>query len=267
MSGRVVDPFAVRIQRAQVPYFQAQVVRTVPHDPGLFSEGLCTVPGGLLESVGRYGESAVLRYHFGDPVTVRSAPAPVEVFGESICCLGDTAYQLTYAEHRVLIWRISDLTWQGELRYDRQGWGVGATGQVVYTTDGSAELVRRQPHSFAVTGTVTVRIGTEPVTGLHDVTLAGQDLWITRTRSHWVVRVDPATGQVTGAANLRRAFHDVAGRSDWGVTAITAASEADQAFWATGKHYPYLINLRLHPPPHSPRGRGNDNGVAPLLLQ
>jgi len=246
MSGRFADPFAVRIRQAGVPYYQAEVVRTIPHDPALVTEGLCAVPGGLLESAGGYGQSAVLHHDFGSAKAL-SAAGPAEVFGEGICRIGDTAWQLTYQEKLALAWRVSDLTLLRQVPYDRDGWGICAGDSAVYSTDGSSEITLRDPDSLIAAGQLVVRIGTEPLTGLHDLTIAESGLWITKTRSHWLVRVELASGQVNGAANLRRAFHDVAGFSDWGVTAISAAAGTDLTFWVTGKHYPFLIQVRLSP--------------------
>jgi glutaminyl-peptide cyclotransferase len=247
MTGKFVDPFAVRIRQAGVPYFRAEVLRTIPHDPVLLTEGLCAVPGGLLESTGGYGQSMVLRYDFSS-ADVLSTPAPAEVFGEGICRLGDTAWQLTYQERLALAWRVTDLTLLRQVPYDRDGWGLGTAEAVVYSTDGSSALTLRDPESLAAVGQVVVKLGSQSVAGLHDLTVTESGLWITKTRSHWLIRVEPATGEVTGAANLRRAFHDVAGFSDWGVTAISAA---EGPFWTTGKHYPYLIQVSL---------QGDDSG-------
>lgn len=81
-----------------------RVVRTFPHDPNAFTQGLVYENGSLYESTGLYGCSTIRRVDLetGRILQIRSLPA--NYFGEGIAIVGDRIIQLTWRDHRGFVY-------------------------------------------------------------------------------------------------------------------------------------------------------------------
>ena len=104
---------------------RVKVVRRVPHPGRGFTQGLVAEPGGsVLESTGLYGQSQLRRYRLGADSWVASATLSADFFGEGICQVGDSIWQLTWRERRALQWDVATLELRDLDSYNREGWGI-----------------------------------------------------------------------------------------------------------------------------------------------
>ena len=127
----------------------------MPHPGRGFSQGLLAEGSSVWESVGNYGQSALRRYELGAGSVAAQAELAPEFFGEGICRVADGLWQLTWRERVALRWDAETLELRDKIRYNREGWGMCAVGQPpvdgvaplpdVVTSDGTSELVRRDP--------------------------------------------------------------------------------------------------------------------------
>src|SRR5579859_4509827 len=138
--------------------WRTAVTGRAPHPGRAFTQGLIEQGGTVWESTGQYGASALRRYRLGDGEAERSAALPAELFGEGICRAGDVIWQLTWRERVALRWDAQTLEPAGRVRYNREGWGICAAGDSVLTSDGSSELVRRDPQTLAPQEVIYVRL-------------------------------------------------------------------------------------------------------------
>src|SRR6201999_4381824 len=125
--------------------WRAGVVRRMAHPGRGFTQGLIADGDTVWESTGLYGQSALCRYRLGSERAERSAALPAELFGEGICRVGDSLWQLTWRERVALRWDAGTLALREKVRYNRDGWGICAADGEVVTSDGTGELVRRDP--------------------------------------------------------------------------------------------------------------------------
>lgn len=225
-----------------------------PH-PGLgFTQGLIAGTGAaqdtaIWESTGQYGESSLRRYRLGDTQPGRRASLPPQLFGEGICRVGAGAYiwQLTWQNRVALRWDARTLRLAGQVPYDREGWGIcaAAGGWPVITSDGSAELVHRDPDTLAPVHAVPVRLDGEPVPGLNDLAWAGDRVWANVIHSTLVIGIDPGSGEVTDVVDAGRASERHS--YDQAVMNGIAALPADGEFLLTGKTWRAIRKVRLVP--------------------
>jgi glutamine cyclotransferase len=130
-------------------FHRLKVLRRLPH-PGLgFTQGLILAGGAVWESTGLYGQSSLRRYRLGAGQWEACAPLPPELFAEGICLAGETIWQLTWRERTALRWHPGTLALLETIPYNREGWGICNTGDHILTSDGSGELVRRDPRTLA----------------------------------------------------------------------------------------------------------------------
>ena len=184
-----------------IPVLRPEVLAEVPHDPSAYTQGLELHEGTLYEGTGLEGRSQLREL---DPATgeVRRAESlPGELFGEGIAVAGDRIWQLTWQDGVVLEWDRATLTLRQQLPLDGEGWGLCNDGTRLVRSDGTDRLRFHDPVTFAETGSVTVTIDGEPVTQLNELECVDGQVWANVWPSDVLVRIDPASGQVTAAVD------------------------------------------------------------------
>jgi glutaminyl-peptide cyclotransferase len=228
----------------------------MPHPGQGFTQGLIAEGNTVFESVGLYGESVLRRYQPGNPAPVAEAALPADLFAEGICRIGGSIWQLTWRERVALRWDAASLELREKVHYNREGWGMCAVpggsgpgslgaGEVV-TSDGTSELVRRDPETLEPRAVVHVRCRGERVRGLNDLTWAGGLIWANVAGTDFVGGISLATGEVTEVVDAHAAgerhWHDPQAIMN-GIAAVGGPGE----FLLTGKRFRSLYQVRLVP--------------------
>jgi glutamine cyclotransferase len=221
------------------------VIRRAEHPGRGFTQGLIEQDGTVWESTGLYGASALCRYRLGDGQPERRAALPAPLFGEGICRLGDVIWQLTWQERVALRWDARTLEPAGQVRYNRQGWGICAADGSVVTSDGSSELVWRDPETLDPRTVIHVRCAGQRVSGLNDLAWSAGTIWANVAGTHYLAGIDPASGEVTDIVDARPAAerHPDPQAIMNGIAALPAAGE----FLLTGKGWRSIRQVRLKP--------------------
>jgi glutaminyl-peptide cyclotransferase len=233
-----------RIGRWQLRTWRAEVIRRVAHPGRGFTQGLISDDGMVCESTGRYGVSALCRYPLGADQAVQRAEVPAEFFAEGICRVGDVIWQLTWRERTALKWDAATLELIGRVTYNREGWGMCAAGDYVVTSDGSSELVRRDPQTLGAQAVLHVRCAGARVQGLNDLAWSAGAVWANVAGTYYLAGIDPDSGQVTDVVNARAARERHVGDPQAIMNGI-AALPAEGEFLLTGKGWRSIRHVRL----------------------
>jgi glutaminyl-peptide cyclotransferase len=217
----------------------------MPHPGRGFTQGLLLDGHTVWESTGGYGQSALCRYQLGANRPDVHAPLPPELFGEGICQAGPYIWQLTWRERVALRWHPQHLEApQQVVAYNREGWGIcGADGQIL-TSDGSTELVRRDPQTLAPLGLIMVRLDGGRVMGLNDLAWAGGRVWANVLARPYLLGIEPGSGEVVDIVDAGGVMERHPGDADAvlnGIAVLPAAGE----FLLTGKRWRFLHHVRL----------------------
>jgi glutaminyl-peptide cyclotransferase len=181
------------------------VTRRIPHPGRGFTQGLLVEGDVVWESTGGYGRSALRRYRIGADSPETTQALPDHLFGEGICRAGDHIWQLTWRERIALRWDHDGMRYE-EIPYNRDGWGICAVdGRGVYTSDGTSELVRRDPDTLAPLDVIHVRAAGQRVRGLNDLTFSGGQIWANVAGTVMLAGIDPCSGEVTGVVDAGKA--------------------------------------------------------------
>ncbi len=225
-------------------FHRLTVLRRLAHPGQGFTQGLITDGGTVWESTGQYGQSALCRYRLGADQPEAVATLPAELFAEGICRIGDYLWQLTWRERVALRWDLRSLELQETISYNREGWGICNAGSYVLTSDGSSELVRRDPRTLLPLGLVKVACDGRRVGGLNDLEWAGGRVWANVLPTSYLAGIDPDSGEVVdiidGRAAAERHSRDPQALLN-GISALPAAGE----FLLTGKTWRHLYHVRL----------------------
>src|SRR3546814_5787095 len=141
------------------------IMRTLPHASNYFTEGLAFGGGYMIESLGLYGGSALIRRQIDDGAELARRDLPAHMFGEGATCFGDRIYQLTWHEHAAIVYD-NALNVIDVLHYDGEGWGLTHDRDQLIMSDGSATISFRDPRDFSIARTIAVHDGATPITRL-----------------------------------------------------------------------------------------------------
>ena len=228
-----------------VPTLRPEVLAELPHDPAAFTQGF-EIDGGILyEGTGLEGRSQLRELDPDTGAVRRSVPLPGQLFGEGITVVGDRIWQLTWRDGVALEWDRATLTLRREVSLEGEGWGLCDDGARLVRSDGTDRLRFHDPVTFAEQGSVAVTLDGAPVGQLNELECVGGQVWANVWQTDRIVRIDPATGQVTAvvdAAGLldpaRRAAADV-------LNGIAAVPGGDGEFLVTGKLWPVTFRVRF----------------------
>ena len=220
------------------------MIRRVAHPGRGFTQGLIADDGIVSESTGRYGASALCRYPLGAGQVEQRAEVPAEFFAEGICRVGDVIWQLTWQERTALRWDAATLELTGRVPYNREGWGLCAAEDYLVTSDGSSELVRRDPRTLSPQAVLHVRCAGERVQGLNDLAWSAGTIWANVAGTHYLAGIDPDSGEVTDVVNAGQAQERHIGDAQAIMNGI-AALPAPGEFLLTGKGWRSIRHVRL----------------------
>jgi len=129
------------------------------------------------------------------------------------------------------------------IAYNREGWGICQAGEFLVTSDGSSELVRRDPHTLQPLGIIRVRLGGERLEGLNDLDWYADRIWANILAKPYLAAIDPASGEVTDIVDARAARERHRDRDAVmnGIGALAAPGE----FVLAGKRWRFLYHVRL----------------------
>jgi glutamine cyclotransferase len=226
-------------------------VRSWPHDPTAFTQGLDFHEGKLYEGTGLEGKSTLREVALETGAVTRKVDLPATVFGEGITVLGDRIYQVTWKAQKGYVYDRATFRKLREFEYAGAGWGLTHDGQSLIMSDGTSLVKFIDPATFAVQRTVTVKDGAREVPSLNELEMVNGELYANVWDTNSIVRIDPATGSVIGWINLEGIFTDSDKRrylkpgQQIDVLNGIAFDEQTRRLFVTGKWWPRLYEITV----------------------
>ena len=235
-----------RSAASQAPVSGYTIVRSYPHDPGAFTQGLLFRDGFLYEGTGLNGQSSIrkVRLETGEVLQVKRLER--HHFGEGIAIWNDSLIQLTWQTGIAFVYDRNTFERTGTFSYKGEGWGLTHDGTNLVMSDGSPQLRFLDPKTFREVRRITVRDGGLPVSQLNELEYVRGEIFANVWQTERIARIAPATGQVKGWIDLRGllAPGDAAGAD---VLNGIAYDEAGDRLFVTGKLWPRLFHIQLLP--------------------
>ena len=233
---------------ARVPVYGYEVVRTFPHDPTAFTQGLVIRDGVLIESTGR-NPSSVRRVRLEDGVVLQKRDLDPEYFGEGLTEKDGRVFSLSWINGVGFIWNADDLRPVSRFAYAGEGWGLTHDGTRLILSDGSAALRFFDPDTQVETGRVSVTLNGRPVRQLNELEWIDGEVWANVWQTDYILRIEPESGRVVGVIDLsgllpkdqvKDPVDDVLNGIAWDAT--------NRRLFVTGKNWPSLFEIRLTGP-------------------
>ena len=227
--------------------FSYRLVRTYPHDPEAFTQGLVIDNGVLFEGTGLNGKSSLRKVEIETGKILRIKKLPQKFFGEGITTFGNRIIQLTWKSGVGLVFDKDNFDLLQQFTYPYEGWGITNDGQYLIMSDGSAHLYFFDPVRFEEKKRMTVTEGDKAVTMLNELEYVNGKIFANIWKSDLVAIIDPEGGRVIGWIDLS-GLSDMSGKlgSEKVLNGI-AFDEGRNALFVTGKLWPYLFQIEIIP--------------------
>ena len=223
------------------PVVVPPISASYPHDPSAYTQGLLWHDGKLYESTGRYGHSTLSVHELKTGRVLHSQSLAPDLFGEGLVLVGEELLQLTWKEHRMLVYDKATLRLKRVLPYAWEGWGLAFDGRNLIVSDGSALLRFLDPLSLQEVRRIEVHDGDQPIEQLNELEYVRGEILANVYGSDRIARILPSSGQVVGWLDLSHLYpgeqRDV---RDEVLNGIAYDAER-QMLMVTGKYWPKLF--------------------------
>jgi glutaminyl-peptide cyclotransferase len=229
---------------AEVPVYTATVVNTYPHDPNAFTQGLAFADGQLYEGTGRNGQSSLRKVALETGEISQRSNLDAQHFGEGITIMNGKVYQLTWQTHLGFVYDLASFKLEKTFFLPGEGWGITHDDKHLIISDGTAFLRMLDPATLKEVSRVEVKQDGQPLARLNELEYIDGEVWANVWYTNDIVRIDPATGTVTGRVDLsginqQRATDDVLNGIAW--------DEQSTRLFVTGKLWSQLYEIKVEP--------------------
>jgi glutamine cyclotransferase len=236
-TAELATPTAIRMSY--------DVLGSYPHDSNAFLQGLLWHDGGFYESTGLYGRSSLRRVAFPSGDVLQEVALSPEYFGEGLTLVGDRLLQLTWKSKRGLIYDRATLAPSGHFRYETEGWGLTYDGTSLIMSDGSDVLTFLDPERYQPVRRLPVTLDGRPLSALNELEWIECEIWANVWQTDSIVRIDPATGQVTGYLDLAGLLPSDLRTGQEDVLNGIAYDPEGRRIFVGGKLWPRLFEIRV----------------------
>jgi glutaminyl-peptide cyclotransferase len=224
-----------------------KLVKTYPHDPGAFTEGLFFHQGALYESTGLEGRSEIRKVALKDGKVIERLVIPQPYFGEGIVNWKDRLISLTWRHRQGFVWNLSDFSPISRFRYEGEGWGMTQDGRNLIMSDGTAQLRFLDPETLAETRRMTVTFNGRPIDRLNELEYVKGEIWANIWYDDHIARIDPANGKVIDWIDIGPLAKASGATDDEAVANGIAYDAQGDRLFITGKYWPKLFEIQLQP--------------------
>jgi glutamine cyclotransferase len=236
--------FGIPQYTGRIPVLTVKLVRTYPHDPHAFTQGLEYYGGYLYESTGIAGQSTLRKVALDTGQVIQKVGLPSEYFGEGLTIFREKIYQLTWLSKKGFVYNLRTFRQVGEFPYDTEGWGLTHDDRSLIMSDGTNKIRYIDPVSFAVTRTIELYAEGQGVANLNELEHVKGEILANIWHSTRIARVDPRSGQIVAWIDLSSIVAKEPHREEEVLNGIAYDKLADRLF-VTGKNWSKLFEIKV----------------------
>ena len=243
-EGTPPVPPAPQPAAAATPVYQARVVKTFPHDPKAFTQGLIYRDGALYESTGLAGESSLRRVALETGRVLQRRDIDRQYFAEGMTDWGNTLIQLTWTSGVAFVYDKATFNPLKQFSYRGEGWGLTRTDTRLIMSDGTPSLRLLDPDTFAETSRIEAHDENGPVTALNELEMVKGVLFANVWQTERLAMIDLASGRLEGWVDLHGLLSP-SERARVDVLNGIAYDEAGDRLFVTGKWWPSVFQIEI----------------------
>jgi glutamine cyclotransferase len=230
---------------AGCPIYSYNIINVWPHDANAFTQGLVFIDGALLESTGLNGKSTLRKVDLKTGQVLKQAEVPAQYFAEGLAVIQGRAFQLTWQNHKGFVYDVESFRLEREFAIEGEGWGLTTDGRQLVLSDGTDQIRFLDPLTFQKERTIHVRHEGRVLDRLNELEFIKGEIFANVWGSDYVVRIDPATGRVTGLIDFTGLLAAKDRSENTDVLNGIAYDSAEDRLFVTGKRWLKLFEVRL----------------------
>lgn len=238
-----------RIHATRPAEYTFKIVRTFPHDPNAFTQGLAYRDGFLYEGTGLKGRSSLRKVRLETGEVVQQVDLAPEFFGEGITLLKNEIVQLTWQSQIGFVYNLSDFHLLRQFSYPGEGWGLTTNGKnnELFMSDGTSEIRVLDSGTLAEKRRFTVRDGDTPIDRLNELEFVDGEIFANVWQTDRIARISPQTGAVVGWIDLKGLLSPIYRLESGAVLNGIAYDSTRKRLFVTGKLWPSVFEIRIVP--------------------
>jgi glutamine cyclotransferase len=235
-------PGAAQDNKPQAPVLKYDVVKTYPHDPAAYTQGLIYRDGHLFESTGLHGQSSLRKVRLETGEVVERREIDKRYFGEGMTDWNGRLLQLTWETNIGFVYDLATFAPVSTFTYRGEGWGLTHDGKRLIMSDGTSELRFLDPETQSELGRVTVRDGSRAIDRLNELEFIKGEVYANVYTTDRIAIIAPDTGRVTAWLDLAALKGTRKGEDVLNGIAFDAAGNR---LFVTGKLWSKLFEIRV----------------------
>lgn len=224
-----------------------KIIRKIPHSCNAFTQGL-TIEGNLIyESTGLYEQSSVRILDLQTGTMIKQTNLPPHFFGEGLAIDRNRIIQLTWRERCAIVYDKQGLQSVEKIPYEGEGWGLCKEENGIWMSNGTPNLTLRDPKTFKIKKTLTVKMNGKPIKNINDLECVGPFIYANIWKKESILRIDKKTGEVNGVIDASHLISDKEKKGmdqEYTLNGI-AYNQETKTFILTGKCWPWLFEVSM----------------------
>lgn len=230
--------------------YQMSVIRSYPHDPSSFTQGLLIYNNALYEGTGNYGETRLRKMDLGTGKVHQQKDLESDIFGEGITIFDGKLYQLTYKASLGFIYNLETFDREDEFIYNThtsEGWGLTHNDTALIATDGSPFIYFLDPANFSEIKRLKVFDNHGEVEYLNELEYYNGYLYANIYSSAKIVKIDPITGEIVEEYVAKGIVSEADVTSNMDVLNGIAFNPGTGNMLITGKYWSKIYEVEMKP--------------------
>ena len=227
--------------------YRYRLIKTYPHDPEAFTQGLVYDGQYMYEGTGQKGVSNIRKVNLETGELLKVKYINSDLFGEGITLIDNKIIQLTWKSRVGFVYDKNTFELLKKFNYPTEGWGITTMGDKLIMSDGSATLYEWDKESFTETSRFEVYDNKGPVTDLNELEYINGSIFANIFQRDEIVIIDPSSGKVTGILNLEGLAEQNENVRQIDVLNGIAYDELNDRLFVTGKWWSKIYELEISP--------------------
>ena len=227
--------------------YNYEIINEFSRSKNSYTQGLEFYNDTLYESLGRYGQSKLVKVEFNTGKKLKEIKLPSEYFAEGITILNDKIFQLTWKEKVGFVYDIDNFNRINTFEYKNsiEGWGICNDGNKLYKSDGTDKLWIMNPKNQKEESYIEIYTNKNKVVGLNELEWIDGKIYANRYLFDGIAIINPKNGAIEGVINLSSLKSRVTQHEKLDVINGIAYNKKRNSIFVTGKMWDKLFEIRI----------------------
>ena len=227
--------------------YDYEIINEFPRSMNSYTQGLEFYNDTLYESLGRYGQSKLVKVEFRTGKKLKEINLASEYFAEGITILDNKIFQLTWKEKVGFVYDIDNFNKINSFEYENslEGWGICNNGIKLYKSDGTEKIWLLDPENLKEEDYIEIYTNKNKVVGLNELEWINGKIYANRYLFDGIAIINPENGAIEGVINLSTLKNKVTQHENLDVINGIAYNKKRNSIFVTGKMWDKLFEIRI----------------------